>query len=228
MPWQDGSTGLQHLHPQQPTTPPNGGGQSKWLSPSVDATTPMDRDRTRWLAKRASSQRGGRAPCQTRHCEHTQNTEHIHPGQRVPAIVALVAGDTDSPARHSLARVSIVQRHLGPLRRSFCVLQTQRQLTKAPCLPGRLFRRLRTTQRGSGKRSRMSRQQEASRHSLHELVTGPARCSEFCVHPPSRGGTTSPGRGALQPGRNSESARVHHHVGAGIPIPWSFVCFFAE
>jgi len=76
IPWQDGSTGLQHLHPQQPTTPPNGSGRSKCLRRSVDATMPMDLCGTAqgWLANRAPSQRGGCTPCQTKHCEHTSRT----------------------------------------------------------------------------------------------------------------------------------------------------------
>eukprot|EP00669_Euglena_mutabilis_P011297 TRINITY_DN5952_c0_g1_i1.p1 TRINITY_DN5952_c0_g1~~TRINITY_DN5952_c0_g1_i1.p1 ORF type:complete len:154 (+),score=3.35 TRINITY_DN5952_c0_g1_i1:328-789(+) len=43
---------------------------------------------------------------------------------------------------------------------------------------------MRTTQRGTGKRSRMSRRQEASRHSPHELVTGQHVAVDFvCTHP---------------------------------------------
>jgi len=67
-----------------------------------------------------------------------QGIVNRHPGQQAQAIVALVARATDSHARHSLARVYNVQRHLGPLRKSFCVLQTQWLLTKAQCLPGRV------------------------------------------------------------------------------------------
>jgi len=48
-----------------------------------------------------------------------QGIANRHTGQRAPAIAGLVAGATDSPARHSLARVSNVQR---PLQRSFCVM----------------------------------------------------------------------------------------------------------
>ena len=68
--------GLQRSHPQQPNTPPNGGGRSKCLSPSVDAMMPVGPCGTAqgWLAKRAPSRRGGCALCQTRHCGQTSQT----------------------------------------------------------------------------------------------------------------------------------------------------------
>jgi len=139
-----------------------------------------------WLAKRAPSPRGGCAPCPT----DIPDSEFQLLLRRWLGLPILQQG-------RALPKCPMCKDTLDPHRDHFVCCE--RDAFFVVCAQHNVA--VAKTQNVSP---------AGGRHSPHELVTRPPRRGGFCVHPPSRGGTSSPGRGAhreaLQPGRNLESA----------------------